>query len=293
MNKAHQNTAKSHISPVISVVMSMYNANIEQLEECVDSVLGQSFKDFEFIIVDDGSPETAGYEFIRTYDDVRIRLIINDHNYINSLNLAIREAKGKYIARIDMDDAMLPERLQVQFDYMESNPDVDICGSWMEYMGDKSGICYCYTSHNNIAMTLLVSNTLSNPTVIMRTDSIQHRISNLYEESFVYVDDYRLWTQLVLDGLRFANIPSVLLKYRIHKSQATQKFNKEMECNSLRVRLDYTKSIMEKLATDNPKIEKLFDELIDLYNDGTIDLNSLTVIVRVLWGRFPETQFIK
>lgn len=285
--------AKSHISPAISVVMSMYNANIEQLKECIDSVLSQSFKDFEFIIVDDGSPETAGYELVQTYDDNRIILILNKHNYIKSLNRAIREAKGKYIARIDMDDAMLPERLQVQFDYMESNPDVDICGSWMEYMGDKSGICYCHTNHNDIAMTMLVSNTLSNPTVIMRTDSIRHRISNLYEESFFYVDDYRLWTQLVLDGLRFANIPSVLLKYRIHKSQATQKFNKEMESNSLRVRLDYTQSVMEKLANDNPKTEKLFDELIDLHNDGVIDLHSLTVMVRILWGRFSETQFIK
>lgn len=290
IHKQHNGSSTNETPPLISVVMSIYNANVEYLKECVDSVLGQSFKDFEFIIIDDGSTDLSGYEFIQTYNDTRIKLIYNEHNYIDSLNRAVREARGKYIARMDMDDIMLPERLQVQLDYMELNPNIDICGSWMEYIGAKSGICYCNTNHADIVRTLLVSNTLSHPTIIMRATSIQHRISYLYEDSFFYVDDYRLWTQLIMDGLIFSNIPSILLKYRIHENQITQKFNKEVFNNSLRVRLDYTQYVIETLVKCNPKTEKLFNELIDLYNDSVIDLDNLTYIVHILWNKFPEVE---
>ena len=89
--------------------MPVYNAS-RYLRDCIDSILSQSFTDFELLIVDDGSTDDS-VEIIRSYSDSRIRLIENKHDYIGSLNLLLQEARGKYIARMDADDVMLPNRL--------------------------------------------------------------------------------------------------------------------------------------------------------------------------------------
>lgn len=101
--------------PQVSVCMLMYN---KYLRECIDSVLTQTFKDFEFLIVDNGSDDDS-MEIVKSYHDNRIRLIQNTHDYIGSLNMLLDEVHSKYIARMDADDIILLERLQVQFDYME------------------------------------------------------------------------------------------------------------------------------------------------------------------------------
>jgi len=101
-------------SPILSIVMSVYNVPLEYLKESIDSTLNQTFGNFELIIIDDGSTETEGIDLIKSYKDSRIRLITNPHNFIDSLNHGIAESKGKYIARMDGDDIMLPHRLQAQ-----------------------------------------------------------------------------------------------------------------------------------------------------------------------------------
>ncbi|EJW91688.1 glycosyltransferase, partial [gut metagenome] len=97
----------------ISVCMPMYNAS-RYLRECIDSILIQTFTDFELLIVDDGS-EDDSVAIVESYTDSRIRLIRNRHDYIGSLNLLLKEARGKYIARMDADDVMLPYRLKAQW----------------------------------------------------------------------------------------------------------------------------------------------------------------------------------
>ncbi len=101
--------------PPVSVCMLMYNAS-KYLRECIDSVLAQTFQDFEFLIVDDGSTDDS-VEIVQSYHDSRIRLIKNKHDYIGSLNILLDEARGKYIARMDADDVMMPMRLKIQFEY--------------------------------------------------------------------------------------------------------------------------------------------------------------------------------
>lgn len=119
--------------PKVSVCMAMYNAS-RYLRECIDSILAQTFTDFELLIVDDGS-EDDSVSIIESYDDTRIRLIRNQHDYIGSLNILLDEAKGKYIARMDADDVMISERLQLQYDYMESHTSIDLVASGMNYIG--------------------------------------------------------------------------------------------------------------------------------------------------------------
>lgn len=118
--------ACSKDAPLVSVCMPMYNASA-YLRECIDSILCQTFGDFELLIADDGSTDESRY-IVRSYDDPRIRLIENEHDYIGSLNLLLKEARGKYIARMDADDIMVSFRLEAQFGYMERHVEVDVLG---------------------------------------------------------------------------------------------------------------------------------------------------------------------
>lgn len=269
-------------SPCISVVMPMYNPNITYLKECVDSIISQTFKDFELIIVDDGSTDLSGVEFIHAYNDPRIRLIQNKHDYINSLNTGIREAKGVYIVRMDADDIMLPERLQVQFDYMELHLDIDICGSWMECFGAYARICKNNTVHDSIITDLISNNPLFHPTIIIRSTAISNKKEELYEAEFIYAEDYRLWTQLAMANLLFSNIPIILLRYRVHESQVTNLRREEMERSSIEIRLDYIQYIMKKLICHNSQNEILIDILIDSFENESINIDSLSSIVKIL-----------
>ena len=107
----------------------MYNASL-YIKNCIDSILAQSFQDFELLIVDDGSTDNS-CEIVNSVRDNRIRLIRNQHDYVGSLNMLLDEAKGKYIARMDADDVMYPNRLSIQYEYMENHPDVDFIGGRM------------------------------------------------------------------------------------------------------------------------------------------------------------------
>lgn len=96
-------------APTVSVCVPVYNASAH-LGECIDSILAQTYTDFELLIVDDGSTDSSR-DVVRAYTDPRIRLLENAHDYIGSLNLLLREARGRYVARMDADDLMLPDRL--------------------------------------------------------------------------------------------------------------------------------------------------------------------------------------
>ena len=122
----------------ISVVMPVFDTPVSFLKEAVDSILTQSFKEFEFVIIDDGSPDSCR-EYLESLNDPRIYTIHNKTNQgvTKSLNIGLRAAKGKYIARMDADDISLPYRLEEQFVFMESHPDILVCGSKTETIGRK------------------------------------------------------------------------------------------------------------------------------------------------------------
>lgn len=200
----------------ISVCVPMYNASA-YLRECIDSILGQTFSDFELLIIDDGSTDESR-NIIRSYQDVRIRLIESSHDYINTLNLLLKEAKGKYIARMDADDIMLPDRLEVQYNYMEAHPETDILGCGMYYMGESEKL---YANQGVVTIQdLLSGNYIANPTVMMRRDSI--RKANIqYDEKFKYAEDYHFWVQAAMSGLCMLNLDKPVLKYRSSSGQTS------------------------------------------------------------------------
>ena len=123
----------------ISVVMPIYNTPVSFLKEAVESILNQTFSDFEFIIIDDGSANEVK-EYLEGLTDPRIRIIRNEKNLgiTKSLNIGFHAAKGKYIARMDSDDVSLSERFEKQFMFMETHPDVIMCGTDVEEFGLQS-----------------------------------------------------------------------------------------------------------------------------------------------------------
>jgi glycosyltransferase involved in cell wall biosynthesis len=199
--------------------MPVYNT-AKYLNEAIDSILNQTYKDFEFIIIDDCSTD-GSLDIIKTYSDDRIILIENETNkgYVYGLNYALSFAKGKYIARMDSDDISLPNRFKRQFYLLENNTWVTICGTFMEKIHNSEQINYPI-SHNEIKVRFLENSCLSHPTVMFRKSFI---IDNnlIYDEKMIPTEDYDLWTKMSCNNAYFFNIPERLVKYRIHKNQIT------------------------------------------------------------------------
>lgn len=217
--------------PIISVVMPMYNAALF-LKACMDSVLSQSFKNFEFIIVDDGSIDDS-VDIVKSYHDFRIRLIKKNHDFVGSCNALLHEARGKYLVRMDADDVMTPNRLKIQFEYMELHSDVDVMSGSMEHInGDGGG----YVVDEPFACTvegMLKDNLIANSTTIFRRDFIiRNKIQ--YNPSYVYAEDYGFWMSMLLSGAKIMIEPQVFVVYRHSKYQTTRVHYKEMlEATSL------------------------------------------------------------
>jgi hypothetical protein len=176
MNSQHRETLVNNNlrkiewhSYLVSVVMSAYNIE-KYIKEAIDSILSQTFGDFELIIVDDGSEDNTT-NIIKSYDDKRIRLIEMPHNFINSLNTGINAARGKYIAKMDADDVMEPERLEVQFEYMEMHPETDACGSYANYAGRSNEQIRVPLKHNDIAIIMFTANAIINPSSFIRRET--------------------------------------------------------------------------------------------------------------------------
>jgi glycosyltransferase involved in cell wall biosynthesis len=203
--------------PLITVLMPVYNG-AKYLNEAIDSILNQTFSDFEFLIIDDGSTDQS-IDQIMLYDDPRIQLIKNKKNLGQSetLNKGLSLARGEYIARMDQDDISIPERLKKQLDFMENNSDVDVCGSWVQLMGKYNGIIELETQSEEIKISLLTNQNLAHPAVMIRKDTLVKYDLN-YNPTFTIGNDYDLWVRM-FEYCSFANIPEALIKYRMHDNQ--------------------------------------------------------------------------
>lgn len=211
--------------PLVSVIMPVYNAE-KHLDEAINSILNQTFTEFEFIILNDGSIDKSE-EIIRSYNDSRIIYVKNNENLkiVQTLNKGIVLAKGKYIARMDADDICMPTRLEEQFAFMESNPDVGVCGTWVKAFGDKNCIWRYPCKHHDIAVHHLFHCSIAHPSVFIRRDQI---VSNalLYDVGYPYAEDYEFWIRCA-SYFKLANIDKVLLHYRISKSSSSRSNRKD------------------------------------------------------------------
>ena len=206
----------SNNNPAISVMIPVYNAE-SFLQETIDSVLWQTFTDFELLLMDDGSTDNSS-EIIRSYDDPRIHYVSCLHNFIETLNRGLDMAKGKYIALLDHDDLMMPYRLQTQFCFMEANPHLVASGGFMHTFGWYAERFEAPLKHKDL---ILYYSPIYNPTGFIRRDVLlQHQIK--YKQGYSFSADFKLWMDIMQAG-EIANIPKILTLYRTNKEQTSVK----------------------------------------------------------------------
>lgn len=200
--------------PEISVIMSVYNGE-EYLSETMDSLLDQTFKDFELIIINDGSSDNT-LKILKQYQKKDKRVIILDNRknlgFITSLNKGLHAAKGKYIARMDGDDICMRERFQLQHEFLERHKDIFLLGTYainIDKNGNKLSLFKPPVKPEAIAKTLERYNCMYHNTIMYRNTKEFY-----YRKKMYYVEDYDLYLNYLTMGKKLANLPEYLVKYR-------------------------------------------------------------------------------
>lgn len=234
--------------PKISVIMPAYNAE-KYIEEAIDSILGQTFEDFEFIILNDCSTDRTE-EIILSYDDPRIVYLKNEQNLgvAATLNRGLEVAKGKYIARMDADDISLPERFEQQTAVLNKDSQLAAIGSNAIIFKEDGTELYTNVpvGFRNIKITMPMSNPFIHPTMMIR----KSMLTGLeYDSVFEGREDYRLWMSL---SQRYAmdNLPDRLLKYRHHTNQVTQKHDPSKQYKHFYLKKCYFKELDAGISDD-------------------------------------------
>jgi len=238
----------------ISVIMSVYKEPLEWLRQSIDSILHQTFSDFEFIIISDNPSYTEGLALLKEYEklDPRIIICVNEENIglTKSLNKGLKLAKGKYIVRMDADDISDVHRMEIQFKYMEENLGITVCGTGRKILKverETSKTYNTYTQDGDIKSVFVLRSAFTHPTVIFRRSIIDEGYS--YDESFVCAQDYDLWERLFEGGFSFANIDMPLLSYRMSDAQVSKNKKDIQVANAKRIRKRFLES-MDIVLTD-------------------------------------------
>ena len=211
----------------VSVIMSCFNESEEELKESIDSILNQSYRNFEFILVNDNPKNDRLKKILESYklDDFRVKIINNETNIglAKSLNKALMLSKGKYISRMDADDISYPNRLEKQLEYLESNPDCDIVSTNRDDIDENSNIIRkasaVIVEDDAIPKILKYGSIITHPSVMIKA-SILKKLNGyrLFKSS----QDYDLWLRMVSLHCHFHIMPEVLIKYRIRKNSITK-----------------------------------------------------------------------
>jgi len=227
--------------PRVSVLTPIYNTNPEHLREMVESILAQTFTDFEFLILNDSPDNTEIEKIVLEYakHDKRIKYAKNDKNMgiTPSRNKLLKMARGEYLAIFDHDDISVPTRLEKEVDYLDAHPHIGVVSGWLEYFGTDSNVWKtpefdtdirvktcdnCYVAHTAamIRKSVLVDNGIE------------------YEEFYTPAEDYRLWARLA-DVTHFYNIQTVLVKYRWTGDNTSNTQNDKREYARRAIYLDF------------------------------------------------------
>ena len=237
------------MTPAISILMPVYKT-AAYLKEAMDSMLSQTFKDFELIVLDDCSPDNAE-EILDTYSDPRIVRYRGEKNQglANVLNVGIGLAKGRYIARMDSDDISLPERLEVQVNYLEEHPEIDLCSCGMQLFEAKNDVWIRENDPEKVKVTALFYSPILHASSVWRKDSFESK-GLRFRQEMVPAEDYDLWCRALAAGLGLVNIPDVLYKYRIRPDQATENTSKTLAKD-----LEVKRAFLSSIFPDTPAVQ--------------------------------------
>lgn len=285
------------IIPKISVLMPVYNCR-QFIEESVNSILTQTFTDFEFIIVDDCSTDGT-FEYLQSLSDNRIIIIRKPQNtgLAISLNIGLEIAKGIYIARMDGDDISFVDRFAKQVAFMDANLDVIVCGGGYEAIGAADFKFVPKSLNEDIILDMIDFSPIAHPTAFLRSTIIKKNNIQYFPE-FVPAEDYKMWTILSEYG-KLANLKDILLYYRIHENQtSTNKTYAQKEIVKL-IAFDYIKTLSKnneysnffcriklKTVEDLKKYENVEADIKSTFNERGVRINDKFFLER-------KRQYIK
>lgn len=227
-------------APRVSVVMPVFNG-AAHVAEAIDSVLAQSYRAFELLVVDDGSTD-GSLAVIRAFADPRIRVIAQARNQglIATLNHAFAEARGAYLVRMDCDDVAHPDRIAKQVAYLDAHPEVGVLGTCFELFGAQSGIVRYHERDAVLRVFMLFECAIGHPTVALRRACVS---LPFYDAAYPHAEDYEAWSRLMLAGTRFAVLPEVLLRYRTHPGQVSKAGQAVQVASADRVRQQWFRAL--------------------------------------------------
>jgi len=292
-----------HSNPLVSVLMPVYNGEL-YLNEAIKSILQQTYSNFEFLIINDGSTDKSEH-IVQSFNDPRIVYVNNEQNMglIKTLNKGLDLVKGTYIARMDCDDISLPLRIEKQISFLENNTSYGLCGT--QFCSLKNGKLLRKSlpcTNEDLKSWLLFKSPIAHPTVMLRSDVIKNN-NFQYSQEFPSAEDFHLWTEFAKIS-KLANLPDVLLLYRIHRHQITQRLISEKENSKLKNILHYFEYIgivptseqieMHNLISDGKSkgeieflknVNQWFVKIIEFNNDHQkLDNTSLEKVLSVKWA---------
>jgi glycosyltransferase involved in cell wall biosynthesis len=228
-------------SPKVSVIMPTHNG-MPYLKEAVESILKQTYKNFEFIIVDDASSDKT-LQYLKSLKDKRIKLIRNKQNLgvAKSLNKALKAARGEFIARMDADDVSYSARLKEQIEFFKKSPQIFLCGTWAELINNSGKIIgeKKYPSSNkNIKRALLWYTPIIHPSLMARKKVFTKL--NGYNPKFDMAEDYEFLIR-ARENYNIANIPRKLIKWRLHDKRRSRAQMHQMGKVDLAIKIESLK----------------------------------------------------
>lgn len=218
------------MQPKVSVLFPVYNGE-RYLDESIDSILNQTYKNFELLILLEYGSNQASKEIVKSKTDDRIRVIENKKEKLGlakSLNLGMREARGEYIARMDADDISLPKRFEKQVRFLDRHPQIVMCGTAMRGLyadghTDRRGY---FTDAGSIRFECMLGNPFGHPTVMWRKKEFLE--AELFYRDTPYSEDFELWKRVV-ELYPCANLKEYLLVYRLHEESASVIYNDKLD----------------------------------------------------------------
>jgi glycosyltransferase involved in cell wall biosynthesis len=232
----------------VTILMPVFNSE-SFLTDAIESILKQSYANFEFLIVNDGSTDNS-LRILNEYKKKDKRIII--HNQENfgierALNNGISISRGEYIFRMDSDDISTSDRIESQLKFMIAN-NIDVCGSWAKCFGSSNKIIKTNVFNKDIKTAMFFLSPFVHPTMAFKAYVLREE---KYSDTFSHAEDYYLWTRLAMKKIVFGNLPKICLYYRVHNNQVSSKERKIQESSTMKIRKLYYNSVSEKLPNSN------------------------------------------
>ena len=251
--------------PLVSVLIPCYNCE-EYVEEAVMSIIKQTYSNLEILVIDDGSTDNTKTILQRlAQKDSRIRYIKNEENLklIKTLNKGLDLCNGKYIARMDADDISLLTRIEKQVNFLEKHPEIGIVGTYTKNFGVNNRTWKMKTRDKFIRAHLFFNTCFAHPSVMIRTSVL--RDNHLYyDANYLHAEDYKLWCDIA-QYTKLANIPEILLYYRINQNQISNKYSKEQKETAQRIREEYINDFLtERNVPINFSSQSTINEILQL-----------------------------